>query len=126
MVTDIIADTLTRIKNSSERNHETVDLLTSKMVLAVLEILKQEGFIKEFSIEDGKAVAELAYDDKNPVIHKVEKVSTPGQRVYVSTKEILPVLNGRGISIISTSQGLMTGAMAKSKRLGGEYICNIW
>lgn len=126
MVTDIIADTLIRIKNSSDRSHPTVELLNSKMVLAVLKILQQEGFIKSFSSEDGKVTAELAYDDKNPVINKVEKVSTPGQRVYVSTKGILPVLNGRGISIISTSQGLMTGAMAKSKRLGGEYICNVW
>lgn len=110
------------------RKKESTLVQDTKMINAILEILKTEGFIVDFKKSDDSMIeVELAYlEDGRPVAQEFTRVSCPGQRMYVTRKEILPVMNGRGISIVSTSAGLMTGAMAKSKKLGGEYICNIW
>jgi small subunit ribosomal protein S8 len=123
---DIISDTLARLKNSVERGRDTVDLRYSKMVVALLETLKQEEFIEDFNEEGSTITVKLRYRNDEPIVKRFERVSSPGQRIYVAANEILPVKNGRGISVISTSEGLMTGAMAKSRNLGGEYLCNIW
>jgi len=123
---DLIADLLARIQNGIMRKKETVEVVNTKINRGILDVLKMEEMIKEY-VDNGRMLeVELMYDGLQPVISHFERVSKPGQRVYVSKKEIVPIMNGRGISIISTPQGLMSGAMAKSKNLGGELICKIW
>lgn len=123
---DLTADLLTRIKNGIERRKETVVVPNVKMSVEVLKVLKMEKMILGYKeVEDGLSV-ELMYDGKEPMIKTLKKVSKPGQRIYIASKDITPVMNGRGIAIISTSKGMMSGAMAKSKKLGGELICKIW
>lgn len=123
---DLVADFLARMKNGIERKREVVEVPITKMNNEILKVLKQEEMIEDFSTVENKIDVVIKYDDGEPVVSHFERVSSPGQRIYVSSKEITPVMNGRGISIISTSKGLMTGSMAKSKKLGGELICNIW
>jgi len=127
MITDFVADTLARIKNAVMRRSQEVEVKKSNLVISVLKILKKEEFIVNFvDNEIGGVTVTLAYDDGEPVVENFKKVSKPGLRVYYSVKDIKPVVNGRGIAVISTSEGVMTGAMAKSRGLGGEVICNIW
>lgn len=123
---DPIADMLIRIQNALMRNKKSVDVLNTKMNAEILKVLKQEEMIDDFEQKERYIEVILKYDEDRPVIMHLEKVSKSGQRIYVSHKDIVPVMNGRGISIISTSQGIMNGAMAKSKKLGGELICEIW
>ncbi len=123
---DLIADLLARIQNSIMRKNTEVLVVNTKMNVELLKVLKQEEMIKDFEIKDGDIEVKLAYDDKEPVARHFTRVSKPGQRIYVSRKEIEPIMNGRGVSVISTSKGLMSGAMAKSKGLGGELICKVW
>lgn len=124
---DVLADTLTRIKNAVMRGKKEVTVKSSKLVIDVLEVLKTEGFVGAYETqEDGDVKVNLVYEAGEPMAASFIKVSRPGQRIYVGYKEIVPVLNGRGISIISTSQGVMTGAQAKSKKLGGEFLCKVW
>lgn len=123
---DLIADLLARIQNSIMRKERTVEVVSTKMNKGILEVLKKEEMIKDFEANDKTLVVELLYDANEPVVSHFTRVSKPGQRIYVSSKEIVPVMNGRGISIISTSKGLMSGALAKSKGLGGELICKVW
>lgn len=123
---DLTADLLTRIKNGIERRKETVVVPNVKMSVEILKVLEMEKMILGYKeVEDGLSV-ELMYDGKEPMIKTLKKVSKPGQRIYIASKDITPVMNGRGIAIISTSKGMMSGAMAKSKKLGGELICKIW
>ncbi|HAM96782.1 MAG: 30S ribosomal protein S8 [candidate division WS6 bacterium GW2011_WS6_36_26] len=123
---DLIADLLARMQNSIMRKERVVNVINTKMNMELLRVLKEEEMIKGFEAKDKNIEVELAYDDKEPVISHFTRVSKLGQRIYVSKKEITPVMNGRGIAIISTPSGLMSGAMAKSKGLGGELICKIW
>ncbi|WKZ30769.1 MAG: 30S ribosomal protein S8 [Candidatus Dojkabacteria bacterium] len=125
-MSDIVADTLARIKNAVMRRHESVNVTNSKISASIVEILKQENFVEGYEIDGNDIVVSLKYAAGEPMVENFVKVSKPGQRIYVGYKDILPVMNGRGIAIISTSNGLMTGAQAKSKKLGGEYICKIW
>lgn len=123
---DLVADFLARMKNGIQRKRETVMVPSTKMNMEILKVLKQEEMIEDMNeTEEGIEVL-LAYDDGEPIVTQFQRVSSPGQRIYVSSKEIVPIMNGRGISIISTSKGLMTGSMAKSKNLGGELICKVW
>lgn len=129
MVTDVLGDALARLKNGIMRESKEIQVMRSNLVLDVLKVLKKEGFIEDFEeMEDGRFVlVKPAYEESGePEAAHFDKVTRPGQRVYVSYNELKPVMNGRGISIISTSEGVMTGAMAKSRNLGGEYLCNIW
>lgn len=127
MANDTVADTLTRLRNAIARGYDEVLLDETKMNKEIARILKQEEFIEDYEVADGQVSVTLKYNKQgDPVVEHFDKISKPGQRRYVSSKEILPVMNGRGISIISTSSGLMTGAQAKSRSLGGEYICQIW
>lgn len=125
---DNISDLLARLQNGIMRGKESIEVRNTKMIRNILEVLKQEEMIDSFEEKNPRAVevAPLYYEDGKPVVEKFVRVSKPGQRIYISSKEITPVMNGRGINIISTSSGLMTGSMAKSKNLGGELICQVW
>jgi small subunit ribosomal protein S8 len=126
-MSDPIADMLTRIQNAIMRKRDTVEVLNTGMSAEVLEVLKQEEMIEDFEQKERYLEVSLKYnEDGEPEIFHLEKVSKPGQRIYVSANDIVPILNGRGISVISTSQGIMNGALAKSQNLGGEFICKIW
>ncbi len=123
---DLTADLLARIKNGIERQKEVVLVPNTKMNIEILKVLNMEKMVGEYTQVDDGINVELLYEDKEPVITTLRIVSKPGQRIYIGSKDITPVMNGRGISIISTSKGLMSGAMAKSKKLGGELICKVW
>lgn len=132
MMTDPIADMLTRIRNAMTVNKKTVCLPFSKMKFLIGKILEREGYItgverKEASPWSEELGFEIRYDiEKKAVIRGLRRVSKPGQRIYVQKDEIPTVMSGYGISILSTSQGLMTGQEAKKAGLGGELICEIW
>ena len=128
---DPIADMLTKVRNAVQARHEKVDVPTSKLKLEIVKILKTEGYIKNFKKvqEDGRSIIRifLKYDEKNaPVIHGIEKLSTPGRRVYSGYKDLPRVYNGYGTLIVSTSAGVTTGKKASEKMIGGELICNVW
>ncbi len=123
---DLIADMLIRIKNAIMRKKGSVEVPNTKINKNILEVMKNEEMIEGFEEKERIIEVFLKYDKNEPVIIHLEKVSKPGQRIYVSANEIVPVMNGRGISVISTSKGIMSGAMAKSQNLGGELICKIW
>ena len=132
MITDPISDMLTRIRNGIHGGKEVVEIPSSKLKVAVLKILKKEGFIASLdAISDNnqknKILVTLRYGaKKEPMITSLKRVSRPGKRVYLSYKEIKPVLGGMGISVLSTSKGLMTDSEAKENKLGGEILCTIW
>ncbi|MFH0913843.1 MAG: 30S ribosomal protein S8 [Chloroflexota bacterium] len=130
-VSDPIADMLTRIRNALMVRHESVLMPTSKMKLAVVKILKKEGFIADYEVLKGKPSrvikVQLKYDEnKQPVITNLERVSKPGLKIYVERKEIPRVYGGLGIAILSTSRGVMTGHQAWRRGVGGELVCYIW
>ncbi|WP_407429446.1 30S ribosomal protein S8 [Treponema sp.] len=130
-VSDPIADMLTKIRNAVQVRHEKVDVPTSKLKLEIVKILKTEGYIKNFKKvqEEGKNIIRifLKYDDSNnPVIHGVEKISTPGRRVYSGYKDLPRIYNGLGTLIVSTSTGVTTGKKASEKMVGGELVCKVW
>lgn len=132
MVNDTISDMLTRIRNANMVKHQIVQIPSTKMSLAITEILKAEGYIEDFEqySENNKnyLLISLKYIGKSrqPVICKLERVSKPGLRVYSSSKELPKVLNNLGIAIVSTSKGVMTNLKAKELGIGGEILCYIW
>ena len=131
MVQDKIADMLTRIRNANQLKYDTVTVIGTKMTLRIAEILKNEGYIADYvyekDIKGDKLTLTLKYGDKKErVITGLKRISKSGLRVYAKADEIPHVLNGLGIAIISTSQGLMTDKEARSKRLGGEVLAYIW
>lgn len=126
MINDTVADFLARMQNGIMREKKEIIVLKTKTIESILEILKKEDMIKDFEIKDDHIVVNPLYNNGQAEVSKFKRVSSPGQRIYIRASEIIPIMNGRGIAIISTSQGLMTGALAKSKGLGGEHICNIW
>jgi len=129
-MSDPVSDLLTRIRNASEAKHETVDVPSSKLKLEITRILKEEGYISNFSlVQDNKQGAiriQLRYAaGRSPVISSLERISRPGCRVYARKSEIPSVLGGLGVCILSTSQGVFTGKQAQEKGLGGEVLCTI-
>ncbi len=131
MTTDPIADMLTRIRNANMVRHEFVLLPWSKMNLAIVRILKEEGFIENYEVLKGRPArmvkVYLKYTDKNqPVILGLKRISKPGLRVYVMRSEIPRVYGGLGIAILSTSKGVMAGQRAWKQHLGGELLCYVW
>lgn len=131
VMTDPVADFLTRIRNANMVMHEKVEIPASNEKKALAEILKNEGFIKDFEyIEDGKQGVIRIYlkyaENKQKVITGLKKISKPGLRVYCKKDEIPKVLGGLGIAIISTSQGIMTDKDARKAGIGGEVICYVW
>ena len=132
VMTDPIADMLTRIRNANQMRYHKVEVPSSKMKLEIARILKEEGYIEDFEqySESNKnyLLISLKYMGKSrqPVICKLERVSKPGLRVYSSSKKLPKVLNNLGIAIISTSKGVMTNLKAKELGIGGEILCYIW
>ncbi len=130
MVTDPIADMLTRLRNAQQVGKKTVELPFSKFKFELAKIIKRAGYIEEMAKhgKKNKKILEvvLKYKDKTPAISEIKRISKPGRRIYVSSKDIRPVRQGFGMIIISTSRGLMTDKEAKKQKLGGEVICEIW
>ncbi|MCI9585212.1 MAG: 30S ribosomal protein S8 [Bacilli bacterium] len=131
MVTDPIADMLTRIRNANQMRYTEVEVPASKIKEEIARILKEEGYISAYNIKENSVqntiVLNLKYGDKKErVITGLKRISKPGLRVYAKADEVPQVLNGLGIAIVSTSKGLMTGKDAKAQGLGGEVLAYIW
>lgn len=130
MISDPIADLLTRIRNANQRKHKFVSAPYSKVKNEIVRILKEEGYIIDYKIEgEGKnkqLIISLKYKGNQKVITNLRRISKPGLRVYSSSEDIPIVLNGFGISIISTSKGIMTDKNAREQKLGGEVMAYVW
>ncbi|HHT72882.1 MAG TPA: 30S ribosomal protein S8 [Firmicutes bacterium] len=131
VMTDPIADMLTRIRNANSVKHDSVDIPGSKLKVELARILKDEGFIREYKvIDDGKQGILRVYlkytPQKGQVIQGLKRISKPGLRVYANKDEIPRVLGGLGIAILSTSQGVITDREARKQGVGGEVICYVW
>lgn len=131
MNTDPIADMLTRIRNANLVSHETVEMPSSKLKVELAKLLKNEGYIVDYSVKEvGKfsfLTVVLKYDEKRkPVITNLKRISKPGLRSYCKSKNLPQVLGGLGIAIVSTSKGLLTDRSARKANLGGEVICYVW
>ena len=125
---DTISDLLTRIRNGQMSNKEKVTIPYSKMKEALCKVMLEEGYIEGINVEESEyknIIVDLKYYDGKPVIDLIQRISRPGLRIYKSSNEIPLVKNGLGICIVSTSQGLMTGKVAKEKKCGGEIVCYI-
>ena len=130
-MSDSIADMLTRIRNAAKAKFSSVDVPASRLKSELAKILKTEGYIRNYKfIKDDKQGILRVYlkygADQEGVIYSLERVSKPSRRVYIKSKDIKPVLNGMGISILSTSKGVMTDKSARKENVGGEVLCNIW
>ena len=130
VVTDPIADMLTRIRNALTAKHETVEVPASKMKKAIADILLNEGYISNVEMKEdgvqGSILVTLKYSKEGNVISGLKRISKPGLRVYAKSNEIPKVLNGLGIAILSTSKGVMTDKQARANNLGGEVLAFIW
>ena len=133
MYTDPIADYLTRVRNALQARHRTVEIPASNMKKRITEILYDQGYILKYKFEDdvnfqGLIRIALKYDpvSKESVIRNLKRISKPGLRIYKNSTELPRVLNGLGVAIISTSQGVMTGKAADEKKIGGEVICEVY
>ena len=127
MVTDPIADMLTRIRNKNQNRDKIVEMPVSKMKVEIATILKDEGFIEEFSVKDNILTLTLKYgQNKERVITGLKRISKPGLRVYANAEKLPKVLNGLGIAIISTPKGVMTDKEARKNNVGGEVIAYVW
>lgn len=131
MLNDLISDGLTRIRNASMRRIETTKLLHSKVVEAILDILKNKGYIEDFSVvesDNKKSITViLKYDEKGKsAINEIKRVSKPGRRIYRGKDEIKRFKNGYGTVIVSTSKGVMSGIEASKNGIGGEVLCTVW
>ena len=129
--TDPIGDMLTRIRNASRARHEKVLVPRSRLKVRIAEVLRDEGFIKDFVLHEeapqGAITIVLKYTtDREPAISDIKRVSKPGLRRYVPTDSIPRVLNGMGIAILSTSKGVMVDREARKQKVGGELICTVW
>ncbi|MBP7738030.1 MAG: 30S ribosomal protein S8 [Spirochaetes bacterium] len=129
-ITDPIADMLTRIRNAVKAGHLIVDVPSSKMKVSIAKILKDEGFIKNYKLNDDNRQKilriYLKYSEENqPAILNLTRISKPGRRVYIKAEELIPIYNNIGIWIISTSKGIITNKTAKKMNVGGEILCEI-
>jgi small subunit ribosomal protein S8 len=129
-LSDPIGDMIARVKNAQARNHKKVELPSSNFKTKIADILKNEGFIKDFKIagEDKKPILllELKYHSGNPVITNFERVSKPGRRIFSSADSLPKINNGLGIAIVSTPKGVMTDMDARKQKVGGEIICKVF
>ena len=126
MLTDPIADMLTRIRNAHLALHKEVSVPSSKMKEAMATILKQEGYVEDVSVSERDITIELKYVKGRPAIAGLKRVSKPGRRVYVNSRQIPRVQNGLGICILSTSRGVLDGVTAHTEKTGGELLCEVW
>jgi small subunit ribosomal protein S8 len=130
-MSDPIADMLTRIRNAGKAKFNSVDIPGAKLKMDLARVLKDEGFIRNYKFikdkKQGILRVYLKYDEKEiHAIYGLERVSKPSRRVYAKSRDVKPVLNGMGISILSTSTGIMTDKKARAKNVGGEILCTIW
>ena len=128
-LSDPIGDMLARIKNAQVRNHSKVSLPSSKFKAKIADVLKSEGYIIDYKINDEikpSIEINLKYNSGNPVINTIERVSKPGRRIFSSASSLPKINNGLGIAIVSTPQGVMTDIDARKKKLGGEIICKVF
>jgi len=129
-LSDPIGDMLTRIKNSQMRNHKNVKLPSSKFKIKIAEVLKSEGYIIDFQVNDDEKKPNLEinlkYSSGNPVISDIERVSKPGRRIFSSAESLPKINNGLGIAIVSTPKGVMTDIDARKQKIGGEIICKVF
>ncbi len=130
-MTDPVSDMLTRIRNATTVRHDRTDIPASKVKLEIAKILKQEGYIRTFkTIEEGPQGLIRVYlkyaEDGEPVIHGLSRVSKPGRRVYRGADDLPRVRNGLGVAVVSTNRGVLTDEQARSLRVGGEVLCEIW
>jgi small subunit ribosomal protein S8 len=130
-MSDPIADLLARVRNALSARHEKTDVPSSRFKVELARILKDEGYIKNFKVMDDRGGSllrlYLKYDESgSPVIHGLTRTSKPGRRLYRGKDALPEVLGGLGISIVSTSQGLLTGLAARKRGLGGEVVCTVW
>ncbi len=123
---DPIADMLARLRNAHQALHQKVAVPRSKMKLAVCEILKNEGYIQDYSAAERDITVELKYEGGTPLIAGMKRVSKPGRRVYVGAQDIPSVQNGLGICVLSTSRGVLAGGEAKAQNVGGELLFEVW
>ena len=147
MMTDSIADMLTRIRNANRIESPAVDMPSTKVKVTIAQVLKDEGFVTDFQVgkltkaEDGRMVFQTEIDAKDRkvlriflkygpdgerVIRRIQRASTPGRRLYCGYKDLKPILQGMGISVVSTSRGVMSDRKARAERLGGELLCYVW
>mgnify|MGYP000571653781 FL=1 len=130
VMTDPIADMLTRIRNANQMKHKTVDMPASKLKKEILELLKAEGYIIGYKVVKGDVQdtlrVTLKYLNNERVVKGLKRISKPGLRVYAKTSEIPKVLNGLGIAVISTSKGIMTDREARKQKTGGEILAYVW
>ena len=130
MTSDPIADMLTRIRNAILARHTRVEMPLSKVKARIAELLKEEGYIEDFSIQNeapGTLTVLLRYSrDRSSAIVGLKRLSRPGRRVYVKHTDLPSVMAGMGISIISTSRGVLTNLQAEKERVGGELLCEVW
>ena len=126
-MSDPVADLLTRIRNANMRNKDSLELLSSKMKLSIVKVLKDEGFIMNWELDEKGKFPQLRiwlkYVDDLPVIREIKRISKPGLRLYIKGKDSKPVLNGQGISILSTSKGIMSDRQCRNDNIGGEVLC---
>ena len=129
-LSDPIGDMIARVKNAQDRNHKKVELPSSNFKARIADILKNEGFIKDFKVDtkDNKAILslELKYHSGSPVISTFERVSKPGRRIFSSAEGLPKINNGLGIAIVSTPKGVMTDMDARKQKIGGEIICKVF
>jgi len=128
-LSDPIGDMIARIKNAQMRNHSKVSLPSSKFKSKIADVLKAEGYIIDYKINDDKKPSieiNLKYNAGNPVINTIERISKPGRRIFSSASSLPKINNGLGIAIVSTPQGVMTDVDARKKKLGGEIICKVF
>ncbi|MDQ4029563.1 MAG: 30S ribosomal protein S8 [Actinomycetota bacterium] len=131
MLTDPIADMLTRIRNANKALHETARMPTSRMKQEIARLLKEEGYIRDFRVEKGESFDELVIElkygrSRERIITDLKRISKPGRRVYARKDRLPRVLGGMGVAILSTSQGLLTARTAEKEGVGGEVICFVW
>jgi small subunit ribosomal protein S8 len=131
MITDPIADLLTRIRNAARAKHPRVDVPSSKLKVEIARILKDEGYLASFKVVEEKGHKTLRLflrytPDRRSVITDLKRVSRPGSRRYVTKTEIKPVVGGMGVAILSTPRGVMTGQAARKEGIGGELLCEVW
>lgn len=130
VTSDPIADMITRIRNANRAKREKVEIPSSKIKLEIARILKEEGYILDYYYKEvnkqGVITISLKYSGRQRIINNLKRISKPGLRVYVPKDDIPEVLGGLGISILSTSKGIMTGKEAKKRHCGGEVLCYIW
>lgn len=130
-MTDPVADLLTRIRNASQEKHEKLEVPASRLKANVVRVLKEEGYIKNFRLtrEEGRPMIKvyLKYaEDGQSVIQGIKRISRPGLRRYVGYSEMPKPLNGAGIAIVSTSKGVISGQRARTQKVGGEILCEVW